>query len=134
MSTTAKKAAAERRVFPLERLVGLLRAGTPRTTPLAGMVLAETDKADALMLDAADELERIDRNRDMWKGQVARQAEQIESLRAEGKMLRGQLERVGRWVKAFGNTYDELALQVAEALQPNAQVQPPSAPGVNLDE
>lgn len=39
--------------------------------------------------------------------------------REEADMLRAQLERVGRWVKAFGNTYDELALQVSEALQPN---------------
>jgi len=40
-------------------LLGRLRAGTPRTNPVAGMWLAETGEADALMRQAADELDRL---------------------------------------------------------------------------
>lgn len=63
----------------------------------------------AVVLDLISEVERLERNRDMWKGQVERQAEELTSLRAEVEEWKGTLKfNEGCWSEERGTMIDKL--------------------------
>lgn len=65
------------------------------------------------VLAMLDEWERTERNRDMWKEQVATQAAQIEACRAEA--ARYQLLRLGRYWSVINGIGDELRGEALDA-------------------
>lgn len=65
--------------------------------------------APAVTLALLAEIERIERNRDMWKGQVERQAEALEQSRTEAKEWKDTVKfNEGCWSAERGTMLDKL--------------------------